>query len=294
MIRLPSLTAHTCSLLLALAPLAGVTGCYGTSGCRTNLDCPNGEFCVQGSCQTNGLRWCTADSDCNSGQVCFNSSCQPDCATQGCPIGDRCDATTHQCLAIVYASTNGDPPTTSSGSGTTGGTTGGSTSGGSTTGGSTTGAPPAPYCSSCAGTSCGPVTSVCMEDGRGFNFCGTDCTDGQACPMGSECVFTSVFNPNTAQRIMNCFPMDFLCYCVPNGDTWSNYAQSFFATNCTSCHSMYSTLSNYQFTTYQNVLSHASLIQTQVGNEYMPAYPNTLTQDERGRILNWLGCGMAQ
>jgi hypothetical protein len=271
-------------LLVSIATATGA-GCYGLPGCRVNLDCSSGQYCQQGSCQPSPLRQCSGDSNCNSGEVCINSVCQPDCVAQGCTQGDRCDSNSHQCVTIVFVNTNGG--------GTTGGTTtGGTTSGGTTTSGTSTGGPPPPFCSSCATGSCGPVTSVCMQDARGFEFCGTDCTDGQACPTGAQCISTNKFNPQTGQTIFNCFPDSFLCWCSPNSDTWSNYADGFFTSNCQTCHSQYPTQLT-QFTSFQNVQNASSNIQAQIGYEYMPLQ-HTLTQDERARILNWLDCGLPQ
>jgi hypothetical protein len=280
-------------MLLAIAAASGA-GCYAIQGCHVNYDCPVGSVCLSGSCQPSLLRGCNVDGDCNSGETCFHGACQPDCVTQGCPQGDRCDSQTHQCLAIVYAGTSGDPPTTTgTGGTTTGGSTGSSTTGGTTTGG-TTGAVAAPFCSSCAGgVSCGPVTSVCMTDQRGFQFCGVDCTDGQTCPTGSSCIATDKANPLNAQTIYNCFPNSFLCYCSPNGDTWGNYAQAFFTNTCQACHSQYSGQLT-QFTSYQNVQQASTIIQVQLGYDNMPRAPVNITQDERTRILNWLDCGLPE
>ena len=281
---------HHLLALLSFLPLAAGTGCYGLPGCRVNLDCPSGQICQAGSCQPNTLRGCTGDSSCGSGEVCINSVCQPDCATQGCPQGQRCDDQSHRCLALVFASAT-------SGGGTSG-TTGGGTTSGTTTGtstGGTTGPPPAAFCSPCTSTSCGPVTSVCLQDARGFNFCGTDCTDGQPCPTGAQCFATSKFNPNNAARIYNCFPSGFLCYCVNNGDTWMNYAQALFTNKCQSCHSQYpTTLANFQFTSYANVSNVAARIQVQLAYSYMPLSPVSLTPDDRVRLLNWLDCGLKE
>jgi hypothetical protein len=132
-----------------------------------------------------------------------------------------------------------------------------------------------------------------MTDERGFQFCGTDCTDGQMCPTGSICVATNKQNPMNAQTIYNCFPSGFLCYCATNGDTWGNYAQAFFTNTCQGCHSMYSGELT-QFTSYQNVKSAATIIQSQLGYGNMPLSPVTITQDQRVRLLNWLDCGLPE
>jgi hypothetical protein len=282
-------------LLLAFAAaLSCGTGCYGWPACRVNLDCPSGQVCMEGSCQHAGLIACAIDSDCPGGHVCLASVCQADCSVQGCPQNELCDGQSHRCRALVYASTNGGGSgtsgTTSSGTTTGGTTTAGSTGSGTTTGG-TTGPPPVPYCHACiGGTDCGSTTDLCIKDARGFSFCGTDCGSGQQCPTGATC--TDITDPNSGNFLgKNCFPNTYLCWCAPNGDTWSNYADAFLQNNCQYCHVNHS--GNTQFTSYANVQGVAQRIESQIGNGLMPL-GKTLSQGDQARILNWFECGLPQ
>ncbi len=268
-------------LLLAtsLALLLAGPGCTGSSGCRVNLDCPSGELCSAGSCQQSTIKACSGDSDCPSGEACIAAACQPDCTTQGCPQGELCDSASHRCLVRVYAGADGG--------GTGGSTTGGNT-GGTTTGG-TTGAT-IPYCQSCAGTSCGNPKNFCMQDARGFSFCGQDCSAGQPCPDGASC--TTITDPNTGSFLgMNCTPNTFLCWCAQKNDTWANYANDFMQNNCQYCHVSHP--QNTQFTSYANVSNNAAAIEYQIGTALMPL-GTTLSASDQTRILNWFECGLAQ
>ena len=65
-------------------------------------------------------------------------------------------------------------------------------------------------------------------------------------------------------------------------DTWSNYGQSFFSTNCTRCHS--------QFGSQSNVVNEVSAIEQAISNGNMPE-GGSLGSEDKTRILNYLACG---
>jgi hypothetical protein len=68
-------------------------------------------------------------------------------------------------------------------------------------------------------------------------------------------------------------------------ETWSNFAEGFFSSYCSECHS--------QFTTYSNVVNDASSITSKISSGEMPLN-TTLSSSEQSDILTWLGCGEPQ
>jgi len=207
------------------------------------------------------------------------------------------------------AGTGGGFVTSGGSSGTGGGfvTSGGfATSGGSSgTGGGTSGST---YCTVCStSTACG-AGNFCLGSGT-TGFCGSDCSAGQTCPAGASCV--GVRNSSGVTVGRNCFPTSGTCSggtgggaagggtaggraggsagggsagtCATNPDTWANYAQTFFATKCASCHHH-----TGQFTTPSQVLSSS---RSRISSGNMPQFPTTLTSAERARILSWYDCG---
>ncbi|HEY2746868.1 MAG TPA: hypothetical protein VGL86_19730 [Polyangia bacterium] len=83
------------------------------------------------------------------------------------------------------------------------------------------------------------------------------------------------------------------------GDTWANYAQGFFATYCTRCHS--STLTGdarngapdgYNWDDESSVNAHIADIRDAVGvSDFMPFTPPDPSCSERRRIVRWIDAG---
>jgi hypothetical protein len=65
-------------------------------------------------------------------------------------------------------------------------------------------------------------------------------------------------------------------------DTWSTYAQGFFAANCEGCH--------YWASSYNAVASDASTIRTKIAGGDMPK-DHSLAGSDKARILAWFDCG---
>lgn len=187
--------------------------------------------------------------------------------------------------------------------------------GGTSAGG---GSASAPYCRSCtAAGQCGAPANFCLGSGATGN-CGIDCSAGQACPSGSSCV--SVRSGTTVVG-KNCFPTSGVCSgttgggsagtgggtagtgggsagtgggtsgtgggaanaCASNTDTFANFARSFFATKCASCHHH-----TGEFTTVGSITSSS---RSRISSGNMPQFPTTLTAAEKARVLAWYDCG---
>lgn len=83
------------------------------------------------------------------------------------------------------------------------------------------------------------------------------------------------------------------------GDTWATFAQGFFASWCTRCHS--STLSGnarngapdgYNWDDMSAVIAHAGMIRAAVGvGNFMPPSPPTPPCEMRQRIVRWIDAG---
>jgi cytochrome c5 len=83
------------------------------------------------------------------------------------------------------------------------------------------------------------------------------------------------------------------------GDTWASFAQGFFASYCTRCHS--STLTGaarngapdgYDWDLESAVRSHLDVIRSAVGvGNFMPPSAPTPTCTERQRIVRWIDAG---
>ncbi len=299
------------TLAIAAAGLA-FSACQGTSGnCVEDKDCPNGEACVSGSCQASAYASCRTSADCPTGDFCPAGACLPDCTQLGCSDGQSCNASSHLCDAIVevVAGPGGGNGRTSSSGSSSNATYGGSTS---SSGGASS------FCGSCASNAdCGGGNNFCLTDSSGNDYCGVDCSSGQACPSAATC--QPILNQNGNPVGSNCVPTSGSCadlgtgsssssggssssssssaggssssgsssstaaQCTP--DTWSNFAQGFFTTNCTSCHS--------QFATYSSVVSDASSISSKISSGSMPLL-GSLSASDKSRILLWLSCGEPQ
>ena len=85
-------------------------------------------------------------------------------------------------------------------------------------------------------------------------------------------------NPNAMPSNPNAMPAD------PNAtkcaDTWANYAQNFFKTNCLGCHPTFGD---------PNVIKMDAMIQTRISSGSMPM-GSTLPAADKARILGWIDC----
>jgi hypothetical protein len=76
------------------------------------------------------------------------------------------------------------------------------------------------------------------------------------------------------------------CGGTPEGcgsDTWSSYAEGFFADHCSQCHGS-------GFETYSLVVGDASSIESAISSGAMPA-EGSLSSSDKSRILDWIACG---
>lgn len=70
-------------------------------------------------------------------------------------------------------------------------------------------------------------------------------------------------------------------------DTYSNFAQGLFTTECVSCHS--------NMSTYAGIQSQSAAIQSQVSQNMMPLAPAPpLSDSDKQRLLTWFSCGLPQ
>ena len=74
-------------------------------------------------------------------------------------------------------------------------------------------------------------------------------------------------------------------------DTWTNYAQGFFATNCATCHAAGKSQGTTFFdaTSYASVSGAAASISAQINGGTMPP-TGAVDSADKTRILAWLGC----
>ncbi len=200
--------------------------CVPQSRCATNADCPQGQYCETTSSTCVNPGRCALDIQCPFGQVCDSntSTCITGCRSHGdCPLGQACvcpapDGGLENCDCPL-----GSPALRSScpqGIGPDGGlvtlppgqcTTSqcGDTSFckfGYVCKPPSPGAPPecvnaydprySPYCATCVSqpgqTPCGVPSNYCLiafdpQTNQPYQFCGVDCSQGQACPNGYSC-----------------------------------------------------------------------------------------------------------
>ncbi|MBM4281870.1 MAG: hypothetical protein FJ137_14315 [Deltaproteobacteria bacterium] len=165
--------------------------CQANSGCNTNDDCGARLFCDVTTSQClavdecgpdDGERCCVLDSQCGFGSVCdtLSRKCTPGCRdTADCVLGAACvrglGQVLGQCAADVCSgdnlcnfgqvcSSDGECESDTRG----------------------------PYCLGCAGgvasDDCGERGNFCLTDSvNGGEFCGVDCSGGEACPFGYSC-----------------------------------------------------------------------------------------------------------
>ena len=193
----------------------------------------------------------------------------------------------------ISAGYPGGSCTTISSTGSGNGSSGGGAGGGSGTGGG--GGAAASYCASCAGQGqCGDPNNFCLSFSFG-NYCGTDCSQGQACPASSRCA-TITDNTGTAVG-QNCVPVSgATCSSAGTGggsgggggsnatctDTWSSFGQAFFSQNCSQCHG--------QFSSQSGVQASEAAIASRISGGSMP--PSGLSASARSEVLSYLSCGV--
>jgi hypothetical protein len=182
----------------------------------------------------------------------------------GCGQGESCNAGTHLCDATVEAPgqdilTGGGNGSSSGGSGdegtSSGGVNGGSSSSGSTSSGS-----------SSSGNGAGSSSSG-GHGGIG-GAVGGGSSGGGSTTSGGSSGGSSTGGPPPCTT-----------------ETWSNFAQGFFSSNCVSCHS--------EFETYSGVSQESSDIESRISDGSMPKN-GTLSSTEKQDILDWLTCGLPE
>ncbi len=163
--------------------------CQASAGCHTNDDCGSGLFCdvTTGVCVPTDVcgstaSCCTADSQCAFGNVCDEVTrlCVPGCRNDGdCVLGLGCDGVGLGRLGACGISCTSDVlcgpqelcniAAKKCQRDTRG-----------------------PYCFGCSGgvssDDCGAFGNYCLLDTiAGGSYCGVDCSDLQACPVGYAC-----------------------------------------------------------------------------------------------------------
>jgi hypothetical protein len=159
--------------LLAAAWLVAGCGSSSYTPCTENLNCDITEFCQAGrcvvrSCQSSAdcpiqhfcndtigacVPGCQLDRDCLPNEVCDDGTCEvAGCRDTNldCPVGDFCNSITGECFPA---------------------------------GGF--------YCQPCSGAGaeeCGGTRNFCVNIGGSGPYCGVDCSTGQECPRGYDCV----------------------------------------------------------------------------------------------------------
>lgn len=168
------LRALLCAVV-ALMAMVSLVGCDRTE-CETSENCPDGKACsVDGQCIDVA---CTSSLDCNIGEYC---SAESGSCTAGC-LNDRdclpslsCDTEAKQCVEKGCRSTAldcdfGEFCNTLTGQCTDAGSY---------------------YCKPCeSDLDCGSSNNFCLRLNSGLDqtYCGVDCSSGQECPRGFECL----------------------------------------------------------------------------------------------------------
>ncbi len=189
---------------------------------------------------------------------CGSSGAELPCSQDAdCPLGQICAAGI--CSAGQAAGTgraSGSEPGGPGGSGaSTSGPGRGSSTGHGTSGGST----------SAASSSGGATTGGATSGGS---------TTGRATTGGSGTGVATTSGGSSGGTTGACA-----------GETWGNFAQSFFQQSCVSCH--------WDFGLYLVVFFDSSSISSKIQDGSMPL-GGTLTATQKQDILTWLGCGMPQ
>lgn len=181
--------------------------CQKTIGCFDTNDCPDGYFCDPERHVCLQLGRCASDLHCLFGQVCdaLTNTCREGCRSHGdCTFGAacRCGGTDCSCdaldekarMACAIGTCDSSRCVSSDYCAFGEVCTGGSEAGGSGTScESDYDVSSRPYCDACTsgvagGQTCGRGPNFCLYSTyTGTQFCGADCSGGQACPNGFAC-----------------------------------------------------------------------------------------------------------
>jgi hypothetical protein len=259
----------------------GLEACQGTAGdCVQDMDCAKGEACVAGSCQASAFQSCLNSTECPSGDFCPYGQCLPDCTKLGCRDGETCNVASHFCDAIVTPS-----PTSlvnGGGNGGVGGGAGGGSTGNGSTGSAVSGSSSGNSAYGSGGSS-GGVGSTSGSSSGGVSSGGVASTSGSAsggASSGGGSTSSGGSSSGGSTGAAEC-----------TADTWANYAEAFFATNCTSCHNANSSLDD--FTSYSTVVGDGSEITKKIKDGSMPP-SGGLSSTDQTRIEKWISCGEPQ
>ena len=139
------------------------------------------------------------------------------------------------------------------------------------------------FCTPCLqGADCGGGANMCLGDP---GHCGLDCSQGNACPVGSTCEGLS---NGKGPMFHQCVPTTAACGDLTTrpqldcSDGWTGFASGFFA-QCETCHpGVYSSASAVRAATpsVRSVIDFGTMPQGVI-----------VSDAERLRVLTWLGCG---
>ncbi len=293
-VRLSMLALLTGTALLSIS-------CSGTSGTPSGSSCVR---CLPGFvCGPNGecLRLGGEASGGSAGSPGTDAGTPPGMGAPGAGVPGSTAGS-----GSGGASNGGSDPAPGS-AGTSSGTAGAGGSGGGTpnpgAGGSNGGGTNGPFCASCsADADCGGGNNFCLAFSFG-NYCGTDCSSGQPCANGANCVSIGDGSGNVVG--MNCIPAGTDCSGVNTGggptgsgngsggssgtgsgscttDTWSSFGSSFFQNYCNNCHGS-------EFSSHSAVQARPGSIGSSISSGSMP--PGGLSGSIDSRIIKYLNCG---